>query len=307
MYFPYLYGKQNELLAVKELQEFIITNGKIIPIFEPVSLSSTLKNVVKDLNEKKLKFVVVINPIVGSLVNKEEKIIKELVTKLPNNESVSLAFHVNYHTNIEDIEKMIKRLEEYSFSFIIDHEPINIEKFISLLDRIKTDYLLINTHLRSRELEKYKSFTKIQIEDPFIKQQKNSQYPPESIFKSLCMDFKNEGFEGFGDYQMVGKEYSDSGGPAYAVALHLLSIDENGQLIMKHFLSDDQEGPGNVQGKYFEALKKLINYVDLKNSEPETIGIKNYRENYEKGAFPGLGMPKRYSIKHHIEYISKFI
>lgn len=305
MYFPYLFGKQNELLAVKELQEFILTNGKIIPIFEPVSLSPTLKNVIKELNEIKLKSVLVINPKVGSLVDKEEKIIKELVTKLPNNESVSLAFHVDYRTNLEDIEKMIKRLEDYSFSFIIDHEPINIEKFISLLDRIKTEYLLINTNLRSRELEKYKSFTKIQIEDPFIKQQKNSQYPAESIFKSLCMDFKNEGYDGFGDYQMVGKEYSDSGGPAYAVALHLLSKDENNQLIMKHFLSDDQNGPGNVQGKYFQALEKMIKYVDSKNFDPETVGIKNYRANYEKGAFPGLGMPKRYSIKHHIEYISE--
>ncbi|MDD4049191.1 MAG: sce7725 family protein, partial [Clostridia bacterium] len=42
MYFLYLRGKQFELIAIRELLENSLLSDKIIPIVEPVKLSSTL-------------------------------------------------------------------------------------------------------------------------------------------------------------------------------------------------------------------------------------------------------------------------
>ena len=36
MYFPYLRGKQNELLALKDFSQMSPNNAKIVPIIEPV-------------------------------------------------------------------------------------------------------------------------------------------------------------------------------------------------------------------------------------------------------------------------------
>ena len=44
MYFPYLRGRQFELLALRELANQKLLGEHIIPIIEPVKLSSTLVN-----------------------------------------------------------------------------------------------------------------------------------------------------------------------------------------------------------------------------------------------------------------------
>ena len=50
MYFPYLRGRQYELLALRELVKNNLLGEHIIPIIEPVKLSSTL---VKDYSSSK--------------------------------------------------------------------------------------------------------------------------------------------------------------------------------------------------------------------------------------------------------------
>ena len=48
MYYPILRGRQNELLAIKELLKESKLSEKIIPIIEPVKLSPTLVNSLKE-------------------------------------------------------------------------------------------------------------------------------------------------------------------------------------------------------------------------------------------------------------------
>lgn len=58
MYFPYLRGRQFELIALRELVEKDVLSSKIIPVIEPVKLSSTLLKTIEMYgnNNKKLAF-----------------------------------------------------------------------------------------------------------------------------------------------------------------------------------------------------------------------------------------------------------
>ena len=49
MYFPYLRGRQNELLCLRELLETDRLYDSIIPIIEPVRCSSTFFMTIKNL------------------------------------------------------------------------------------------------------------------------------------------------------------------------------------------------------------------------------------------------------------------
>lgn len=59
MYFPYLRGRQFELIALRELVEKDVLSSKIIPVIEPVKLSSTLLKTIEMYgnNNKKLAFI----------------------------------------------------------------------------------------------------------------------------------------------------------------------------------------------------------------------------------------------------------
>ena len=76
MYFPYLRGRQYELLALRELVTKDLLNSHILPVVEPVKLSSTLSKTMEEFVKKQKKIGIVCNPVVGSFsndMNDEEK------------------------------------------------------------------------------------------------------------------------------------------------------------------------------------------------------------------------------------------
>ena len=65
MYLPYLRGRQNELLCLRELLDTGKLSQKVIPIIEPVKFSSTLFSTLSKFNEMNHPVIVVRNPKVG--------------------------------------------------------------------------------------------------------------------------------------------------------------------------------------------------------------------------------------------------
>ena len=90
MYFPYLRGRQNELIAIRELVDANLLSEKVIPIIEPVKVSSTLVKTLATFNNKHRKIVYIVNPVVGSYttdleVPKNEKIKNNINEKISLN------------------------------------------------------------------------------------------------------------------------------------------------------------------------------------------------------------------------------
>ena len=69
MYFPYLRGKQYELLALKELSTLLGAENAVIPIIEPVRSTegSGLDRCLDALSEAGCDFILIMNPSVGAL------------------------------------------------------------------------------------------------------------------------------------------------------------------------------------------------------------------------------------------------
>lgn len=65
MYFPYLRGRQFELIALRELLENNRINSKIIPIIEPVKPTATLLKTLKIFTEKERLIAIVFNPMIS--------------------------------------------------------------------------------------------------------------------------------------------------------------------------------------------------------------------------------------------------
>ena len=82
MYFPYVRGKQYELLALRELVLNNKMGNKIIPIIEPIKPSSTLIKTLESFIEKKQHVIIISNPIVGSFVKELDKNENALFIKL---------------------------------------------------------------------------------------------------------------------------------------------------------------------------------------------------------------------------------
>jgi len=152
----------------------------------------------------------------------------------------------------------------------------------------------------------FKDAKRVLIRDSF-QRRKNREHPEVELFSDLHATFPEENMDGFGDFLIVGDDYSESGGPAYAVAIHLTFIDndKDGAMYIYHFVSIRQDTPKDPAGKFLEALNKLVEKLDEPNSKVlETKAVQEFRELHNRKHYPGLGYLKKLSMQHHIETLA---
>lgn len=306
MYFPYLRGRQFELIALRELIDNNLIGDKIIPILEPVKLTSTLAKTLTMYSEKQHLHALVVNPAVGEFITKikekdrdSDKIVKEIYDNLES-EFLIRAYIIKQGTS----RSLLKRtdLEEL---MIINPKRDCMEEYLRVYSTMEPAYTLVpDDRTFSRKAPK----SKIMFEDRFSKAAKNADYSKnvDEFFSEDHLYYVDEGFKGFSDYTIVGSEYKESGFAPSAVAIHIVYFDENKVLRVHHFVSDSNNDINDPAGKFGEALDKLVQWVE-KNNVPQTMGLEAFLDCYREGKYPGLGTVKKYSIMHHLELMNMFL
>ena len=299
MYYPFIRGKQFELSALRELAPRL-PNYIYKPIIEPVreNLLPLIKTI-KHINEFNIQPIVIVNPDLGDYSGLNVDLYREILT-LDN----SLKFL-----------PCVKVTDKVNYAALLNELPKNRAIFIpeiddeSALKYISDECLgILPVEIFDEELLKLKNI--ILLDDPFQKKSRNADYKDKSRFSSLHKNYiSRENVIGFGDYTIVGSDYSESGGPAYVVTIHLSYIDkENGQMFIRHFSSSPSNSPANPGGKFDEALKNVMNFI---KSNPtifdDTFGLEELSRLHANEHFPGLGLVKKISIQHHIETICNYL
>lgn len=300
MYYPILCGKMNELLALRDLANLSKENY-FCPVIEPVkeNLTSLVKTI-EELNEKNIEPLIIINPERGDFKNQYSIITENLSDH--NKDLSYLPCYKLYEIN-QEIPKVVKQLGKYALFFTggITEELITQSH--------NAELVFINHDTAPHILKKLKNV--VLCGDFFRRQQRNADYPEESAFSSLhtyYSDFPT--VVGFGDYTIVGEEFSESGGPAYVVAIHAPYIDKKrfNEMFIRHYRSYDDNTPTNPGNKFLDALSQFIQELDEKTIPfVDTTGVQEFRDLHQSHHFPGLGQVKKISIKHHIETIIDFL
>jgi len=321
MYFPYLRGKQYELIALCELTPILIQNN-IIPIIEPVKANiNGLVKAIENYNEPQNGLIIIINPSVGDWSNQHTKLIENLNSisrRQPLTSTLPPIYYgilLNEVMDISNITELINKLQDHRIAFLHNGFKYKDEiiDLISDLNDTKNE-VKFNIFFDDKQRTLYrKSFAKLEIARVIIKNsftvQKNALYPIEEFFSELHAVYSSElGMNGFGDFQIVGDQYSEKGGPAYAVAIHLTYISEDEEMFVKHFKSNDNSTSRDPGGKFFQALEKLIEF-DLSNPSIlyQSTGLNEFKKLHREKHFPGLGVVKKLSIIHHIELINNYL
>ena len=307
MYFPYLRGRQFELIALRELVEGNRINEKIIPIIEPIKPSSTLLKTLQTFVDNDKEIAVVFNPTVGDFGKEikemraeDSKIASELYELLLNNEKIIKSYVMNNARS-----KRLKADADKEKHMIINMTRDSLDDFLEVYDELLPRYTLIPD---DRAFRRVIPDTKILFEDNFKKQARNIDYleNPDEFFSDTHLYFQNENYVGFSDYSIVGEEFNESGFAQVAVAIHIVYLGKQKEMRIHHFVSDSNEGIEDPGGKFGEALEKLVYWCD-ENNVKNTLGLQGFYECYNSGKYPGLGTVKKLSIMHHLELVSDFL
>jgi len=310
MYYPYLRGKQFELILLRDNSDIIA--GNIHPIIEPVRKNfKSLARAIEALSNQTVLYTLIVNPITGENPVPQENILTFIENNSTKFGAISLGYILNADSNIDDLKELLDKYNDKDFSIIHYGYPNsrNIADEVNAFENVKR-HIFIDGYagkLYQRHLKK-NGVERILIRDGFKPQSKNALYPESEHFSDLHITYPDEGMDGFGDFLTVGDDYSETGGPAYAVAIHLTYLDEEDDMFIYHFVSDRTDLPTDPGGKFLEALQKLI----LKGRQENSLIFKSnaYKEFnvlFEKQHYPGLGYIKKLSMQHHIELIIEFL
>jgi hypothetical protein len=308
MYHPYFRGKQYDLITVREMARLLSVAG-FRAIIEPVR--ETLAGLEKALDavvEANGRAVVVVNPHHGDLSGAGEPVTKLLREKFFDLTSISAGILLKAETTTAEA------LECYAAH--VDHRPVFIHAGFSeareLLDALEPPieeqcHIFFEGHGKLYQRH-FKGAHRVLLKDGF-ERKRNRDYDPVEPFSDLHVTFEDEGMNGFGDFLIVGDEFRESGGPAYAVAIHLTFIDpaQDDAMFIYHFISDRRDTPQDPAGKFAEALANMIGKLESGESKVlETAAVKEFLDLHRKGHFPGLGYVKKLSMNHHIETLARY-
>lgn len=304
MYYPLLRGRQNELLALQELLNDSALSDKIIPIIEPVKLSPTLVNTIDTFIQANHQMALIRNPKVGTFLadaknSKNGRYLERLkeLTKDANEIRRGIIVDKNTPRIISAYEEKGVSLDSVT-ALCLEPDAIEYHKEAFAGRNVQTVVPFAPTYRRLKT-------EKILIDDKFNKKDRNTEYadPDDEFFSDDHL--YTEGYIGFSDYSIIGKEYSESGFAPYAVAIHIVYFDDERNLRIHHFVSDSNDDISDPAGKFYEALQKLHAWNLTKKLD--TIGIKQFEEIYQKQTYPGLGVVKKLSVMHHLELVSRFL
>ena len=304
MYFPYLRGRQFELIALRELVEKGVLSSRITPIIEPVKLSSTLVKTIESYGENSRQLAIITNPKVGSFSSdakeeKNQKLKESLSASLKENNNILYMYLLRAKSKPE---KFIARYADNMGTICVDKDAVSVyESYFSETD-VKFNLIPDESGFR-RKVRK----NRVLLADKFNKQERNNDYIEidDEPFSEDHLYYAEDGYVGFADYSVVGEEYNETGFAPYAVAIHIVYFDVDESLRVKHFVSDSNDDISDPAGKFQEALSKLVEWN--KEKQLDTVAMREFEDLYRREAYPGLGTVKKLSIMHHLELIGRYL
>lgn len=311
MYFPYLRGKQFELLALRDFASRNPNNKKIIPIIEPVKQQyGGINTAITILQENNLHFAIVLNPKDGDFKhpNIDNDILNNLVSL---NRDLWIPAYI-YKQNPSVLFNHIRKNNLNQVMIILPSgADVNDDGLINFLQDDSISYIVNgrngNRSTRARLLRLGKRL--ISLEDKFNNKVRNADYidSDDEFFSDDFAYYNDDGLYGFADYTALAKDFVEGGMMPYAIAIHLTYKKAADQIFIHHFVSDNNFDQSNIRGKFHEAAIKIEPfYINNRLTYTSAVDELIEKANQEDG-YPGLGYIKKLSILNHLELINSIL
>ncbi|MCT9871623.1 sce7725 family protein [Paenarthrobacter aurescens] len=309
MYHPYFRGKQFELIAIRESADLISSSG-FVPIIEPVRESlGGLQKAVQSLCDAGAQSILVVNPRYGDHKANGDSISALLARDYCENDAVGAGILLTSETSLTEASRLIGQHPEDGTALI--HAGFTEPRALSELLGGRSEtlrHIFIDAQTNMLYMKHFSQGYRTLIRDGF-ERKKNADYDHLDMFSDMHVTYTDRGMNGYGDFLTVGDNYSEGGGPAYAVAIHMTFIDpdQDDAMFVYHFKSDSNDTPTDPAKKFSQALNKLIAAADQEHTRLlDTTAVREFRDLHARGHFPGLGYVKKLSIKHHLETLADF-
>ncbi|EOG5374984.1 sce7725 family protein [Cronobacter turicensis] len=309
MYYCYLRAKQYELLAVRSCLAKIVQKN-MVAIIEPVRESDRdLYNCLRDARDNNARVILIVNPKCGELEGNERAAETLINGAIEINPQIELGYIVDDTTSSSQVTNFFNIYQNQNKSIIHNGRYANAQQLLQIesSDGLFKDNIFIDGACSTTYISNFNSTSKVLIRDGLNRAQTNAGYANNIIefFSDLHLNYRQLGFNGFGDFSIVGNHFAEGGGQAITAVIHITyeNIDRT-EIQVHHFLSDPRVVVEDVAILIDEALEKLDAF--LSSQRPDILNWSTAcRELVDIYNTPSvrtnLAYIKKMSIKHHFE------
>jgi hypothetical protein len=304
MYFPYFYGRQMELLALRDLALDLAGWGNTVPVIEPVMAKpGDLGRCLSALQEAGSPLYLIVNPSQGQFRDGVPDAWGERVGEFfPNASLLYPAYQVSTEDDVRTLQAFFQRFPDRRVAVVL-RQPRMAPRDLAeqLADRDAISFIHTSANPRAY-LEGIPAGKCVEVAASFNALARNADYSGSEWFSSSHLEFVSDGRPGFSDFGPLPTTFSLQGGQAGAAAMHLTYQNDDGTLWIEHFVSDTTDrDEGDATSKIAEAVLKIAAEVDM-NPEKfvESAGLQTLLANQVLE----LGGNKRQQLVHHLTTVA---
>lgn len=307
VYLPYLRGKQAELLAVREFaKQLPQLNRWVMPVIEPVKSDvSGVERAAQQMIDNGMHFALVLNPQQGDFNSLEDDYFVRLSDFLKA--SCGTTWSPAYLCREGDAPQIQSKLQGKKNALLVFQGRAAFTPSVqTLAEDTRVTWVLDGTEKSRGFSEGVRALNHPHIallEDAFNRQERNADYAvvPDEPFSETPWYFKDDGYHGVADFTVIPRLFRDGGMLPYAVAIHM-TYRQDRMIRIHHFVSDSNRDQSNIRGKFSEAATKIEAFYQ---DHLTTTGVRELLTVFGTGLYPGLGTLKKWSIKNHLEVMTR--
>jgi hypothetical protein len=306
MYFPYLFARRAELLALRDLSPF---SSRLAPILEPVVLNpADLARALTQITAGSGSTYVIVNPYVGEFAGSARLAAtwRGAVSAQLAEPLVRPTFVVSSGSSATDVSNFVASYPNRDLGVVVRGNGVTPADLVVAINP-RTRVFAHRTANPRSYIRALGPTVAIEIADSFVSAERNADFGDPEWFSSGPADYVAEGAFGFADYTVLSSVFRPpGGGPIGAMAVHLSYVDRSDNSIwVEHFISDETRTThGDLHSKFMESLEKLDARIALSPRRFEaSIGLQSYRNQYATTVTTSLANNKRQEIEHHLETV----
>ncbi len=313
MYFPHLFARRAELLALRDVCEDLPIAGSVVPILEPIlSNSSDLRTCMTALGTAEVEVAIITNPHledfqVASHVSPWRVTLDPVFVAHP---SLLPSFVCRAGVSLASVQAFLALYPDRDVAVLYWSTTLTTAELTTLINVPRIKYH-INLHNQLSAVHRalLPPAKAVDVVDHFIRLVRNADYADAEFFSDDHLTFGSDSV-GFGDNSIIGFQFIKGGGRAHAVVIHAVyRKPDSGAIWVEHFVSDDTDiAVGTPESKLLQAAVKLNAAVIARPTEfGHDAALGGYASDVAHGHSSGLMTSKRRQIHHHIALVYQIL
>ncbi len=317
MYFPYLHGKQKEVLALRHLAPLLGAEGCLQPVLEPVrQVATSLRHTLEACEAQRLQAWLVVNPVRQDfdLLPAAQALEwgRQLFTSLPKRQWIHPTLLLGPDLTPETLRRFVQLFAARPLGLVVGPGAPPLVEVLALLGGAQVRMVFLKGGELSPAMRAAIAAAGagcVRVEDPRLPENHDLRLSERHLFTDSALSFRAAGLAGFSDYTTLPSR-PEAPELASRIASFRLSglrvASPLGEIWTEHFIGA-RPGPAesSADARFhlaLQALRTAIERGDLCFGPTEAVRL--YLCSLIEGSLPTRALSKQWELMHHLELVS---